>query len=314
MSLSPTEAPTTPQPRQLSLFTLFVTGLEAVGAVWAFSSLRHYWAVAESGPWPAQFWAMLALFFFCVGLVCANVVGVWLTLRSSKPKPHMLAVRLPTYDGPNQEVAWGLLPLGLAFLTPAWPLVMVAWNNLFDLNPIWPGAALACFLVGVIILVMVSRQVYLAFIGGQTIVEIGAEPVWPGQEVALYVEHAPGRVKTQSAEVQLECEQTIREIRVIRKTEGSGTTQTQSYKKSLIHQASLGYFSAAKQITSTWQQHLKMKLPLDALPTTQPESYPAIEWMIAIRLKLANAPDIRMTFPFRVVVEKYEASDADETI
>ncbi|MFN8453691.1 MAG: hypothetical protein U0401_03310 [Anaerolineae bacterium] len=314
MSLSPTEAPTTPQPRQLSLFTLFVTGLEAVGAVWAFSSLRHYWIVAESGPWPAQFWAMLALFFFCGGLVCANVVGVWLTLRSSKPKPHILSVRLPTYDGPNQEVAWGLLPLGLAFLTPAWPLVMVAWYNLFDLNPIWPGAALACFLVGVIILVMVSRQVYLAFVGGQTIVEIGAEPVWPGQEVALYVEHAPGRVKTQSAEVQLVCEQTIRETRTIHKTGEGRSSQTHNYKKSLIHQASLEHFSAAEQVTLPWQQQLTITLPLDALPTSQPEAYPAIEWMIACKLKLVSAPDIRMTFPFRVVVEEYEASDADETL
>lgn len=281
-------------PRQLSSTTIITTLIETGLAVWAFSRLRQHWPVdLQEGS--GRFWALLAAGLFLAGLVLTNVIGMVQTLRGTKrpisSSGEWLPVRLQALDGPNTDVATGLAPLSIAFLAPIYPLFRVALVNLYDLNPLWAGACLVCLVVGVGMVFITGRQVYLMIQGAETAVEISAADLYPGQAVQLALMHKPGRSATQQVIGKLVCCQTTRKI-----YQHKGKSQ-ERYQTAVLHEQLLAILKA----DTNWEQQAQTTIPTDAFFSTEPLNYPQVDWTIEVIVKVSNAPDYRLQFPIRVL-------------
>jgi hypothetical protein len=140
---------------------------------------------------------------------------------------------------------------------------------------------------------VVGRQIYLIIIGSQTIVEVSHETISPEQTIQVVLAHQPGRVPTQALEITLVCRQTVRHK--------GGGRKGSKYITTVLHEAALGTYSGADipplQLGSS---PVTMAIPEEARLSTDPGHYPTIEWQIEVTVKVAQVPDFRLTFPFKV--------------
>lgn len=273
-----------PKPKQLRPFTLVVTLIELGLALWALTALRRHWLAAD-GPLPAPFWgAAAAALGFTTGLVLTNVVGILQTLGSlNRPRPlgSRLPIRLTAVEDPYREIISGLMPLILACGLPVYPLLRLAWLNWLDLNLLWIGFALGGSILALGCSYIIGRQIYLILIGRQTAVEVSHETISPGQALA----------------VKMVCHQTVRH-----RTGNKG----HRYVTTTLHEETLGTYDTATISllhAKRGSPPVTTTIPADAYSSTDPDDYPTIEWRVEVMVKVAHAPDFRLTFPFKVTEE-----------
>jgi hypothetical protein len=280
-------------------FAVVVTLVEVGLAVWALSGVYQHWRGGD-GALPGQFWGALAGFGFTGGLVVTNVVGMLQTIGRlgwRRPVGSRLPVRLQAADEANPEVVWGLGPLGLAFGGPVYPLIRLAWLDWGELRIIWVGMALASFVVAAIMLFIVSRQFYLLWNGGQTVVEVSSERMGPGETIQVAIGHRPGRFKTQGVVVQLVCRETVRRAY----DEGREKGASQRMVSRVIYEERLRSYTGAEiALLEMGGPLITMVIPAEARASTEPDHYPSIEWRIEVKVKVANGPDFGLTFPCKV--------------
>jgi hypothetical protein len=289
-----TEPAPAPRPKQLRPFTFIITLIEVGLALWALSNIVRYWQIAD-GPLPPQFWGALAGFGFTAGLVATNLVGILQTVKRLGGRPPLgqrLPFRLPAANEANPEIVWGLLPLALAFGTPVYPLIRLAFLDWGEIGFMWGGMALVSFLAAMIMGYIILRQFYLMLNGGQTVVEASHETLQPGQTVQFAIAHRSGRFKTQELHARLVCRLTVRRDHYNPK-KGTG----QRYVTTLLHEETLKvYHEREIPFLQMAGQPITVTIPADAQASTEPDHYPHIEWRVEVDVKVADAPDFQLIF------------------
>lgn len=285
--------------RRLS-WRIIATTIGEIGAAgWAFM----VWRQAE--PATPQFWQLLAILLFLVGLVAANGLGVWqrftgrglLRLR----RGQFLAVRLPALDGPKADVAFGLLPLTFAFLAPVYPLFHLMRQTR---DFLWIGLTLVTFVIGCLLLYVIGRQLYLGYVQSEVIVEVSQAKVGAGERLEVYVGYRPGRVKTQRVQATLVCRQTSKISS--RKRQADGTTK-QTTQTEVTHDLPILTLAAESNLAqTTWQKTAKVTVPAGAAPSVHFAETLGNHWTIAVKAHLAHAPDYTLSYPLMVTVPNEE--------
>ena len=277
---------------------------EAATALWAFV----LWQQAQ--PASQQFWQLLAILLFLVGLTAANGLGIWqrLTGRSqSRLGPgRFLAVRLSALDGPKAEVAIGLLPLAFAFLAPVYPLFQLM-SQTGDFW--WIGLTLVAFVIGCLLLYVVGRQLYLGYVQSEVTVEVSQIMVGAGEMVDVYVSYRPGRVKTQRVQANLVCRQTSTVSS--RKRRADGTTG-QTTKTEITHSSPILTLIPEESPTQpVWHKTAKVIVPAGAAPSVPFAQEVGNHWTIEVKAHLSNAPDYTLRYPVLVPAPQTQEKTED---
>lgn len=276
-----------------------------IGELWAAGWAFVVWRQTE--PATQQFWQLLAILLFLVGLVAANGLGLWQRVTGRGlvrlQRGQFLAVRLPTLDGPRADVVFGLLPLVFAFLAPVYPLFHLMRQTR---DFLWIGLTLITFVIGCLLLYVIGRQLYLGYIQSEVIVEVSQAKVWPGDGLEVYVGYRPGRVKTQRVQANLVCRQTSKVSSRKRQADGTtkGTTQTE-VTHDLPILTLMGLSNPAQTI---WQKTAKVTVPAGAAPSVPFTKTLGNHWTIAVKVHLPTAPDYTLNYPLMVIVPNEEES------
>lgn len=271
-------------------------------ALWALLT------VSQTEPASQQFWQLLAILLFLVGLVVANGLGLWQRLtgrsRSRLGRGQFLAIRLLALDGPTANVAIGLLPLAFAFLAPVYPLFqLMSQSDDFW----WIGLTLVTFVVGCSLLYVVGRQIYLGYVQSEIIVEVSRVKLRAGEDLELYVGYRPGRINTQQLQANLVCRQTSK-IGSRKGTTGKMTKTNISYNNPI-----LSLRAEENQNQSVWQKTAKITVPAGAAPSVPFTQEVGNHWAIEVKVSLTNAPDYSLRYPVLVLVPAGEKSDTEKT-
>jgi hypothetical protein len=187
----------------------------------------------------------------------------------------------------------GLIPLILAFGLPVYPLLRLAWLNWLELGLIWVGFALMGIIVAVVCLYIIGRQIYLLWGGSQTVVELSHEIIHPGQTIQAALAYRPGRLLTQSLVAKLICRETVR----LREPGRGGRHVTAIH----LEETLIACSEADIPSLQFGSQPVTITIPEEALISTDPDHFPLIEWWIEVTIKVAQAPDFRLTFPIKVI-------------
>ena len=148
-------------------------------------------------------------------------------------------------------------------------------------------------IVAVVCLYIIGRQIYLIWGGSQTVVELSHEIIHPGQIIEVALAYRPGRLLTQALEAKMVCRETVR---LRERGRGGGRYVTAIH----LEETLIACNEADIPSLQFGSQPVTITIPEDAPPTTNPDHYPLIEWWIEATIKVAQAPDFRLTFPFKV--------------
>ena len=156
--------------------------------------------------------------------------------------------------------------------------------------PIFIWACLSIFiLVGLGLIYNAIRQLIVWLTAGETIVEVGAEPLRFGQTTDLYV-YQEGKKQAQQIQIKVVCQEKV--------TYRQGTdtkSETRTFYETVLYEdfdVPIG--------KSGWQQNLKLSAPTNIMHSFDTSNNKVI-WQIVVALKVANAPDFELAFPLRIV-------------
>lgn len=289
-----------PKPGQgrISLLGLLQLIIFLLALWWAW----QVWQNAAGVP-TAQFWAILALALFAGGLAQINLVGP-VRARLAQRLTSRLALPVRLYpDGSPQDLGWPMFSLALAFGAPFLPLLMLVFTVetgwMAELRLIWIGLTLTSALVGLFGLYLGSQALYKHLVGGQTVVEVEADPAQAGQTVQGLVWHRSGRIPTESIGVTLAGRITMTRTKHRRKA-GEETQFITHTETTYLHQETVSPLTKLKAVDAPWQKHFSFTIPEDALSSAPHTANPMIIWGLDVQVNLKGAPDLTMTFPFTV--------------
>lgn len=264
------------------------------------------WQIAAGVP-NDQFWAAMALALFAGGLAQINLIGPLRERFTPMPASRLaLPVRLHP-DGTPQDLVWPMFSLAFAFGAPFPPLLMLiitaetGW--MVELRLIWIGLALLSLFVTGVGIYMGGRALYRRLSGGQTIVEVETGTAQAGQTVQGFVWHQSGRIPSERIEVALVGRKTL-----TRRGRPTRTETTDLYREVVVPAVALD------PATGPWQKHFSFTIPEDACSSAPHTANPMIIWGLDVQVKLKDAPDLTLTFPFTVSGLDHDDAEEDQEL
>ncbi|MFQ5612976.1 MAG: DUF3592 domain-containing protein, partial [Anaerolineae bacterium] len=300
--------------RRMQIFTSVRSGVEATVNRYEIGGSYPCWynpddptqAVLERGPNWFYLFGLVPLVFVGIGLA-GITVSVYRSRRSpealappikadeavQKLLPALrftpgryLAIRLPAQQGHKAKLA------GLIIFAVLWNGITYAVMSgllLASDSPVWVWMLLSVFaLVGLAVIFLVVRQILVVLTAGETTVELSEEPLNPGQTVQLHVAQR-GSMEIQQLQVKLICREKV--------TYRRGTNVYHD-EKSVIDTLLFEQTNFSVHRSSPWQQSLSLTVPADAMHSFKSRNN-EITWQAVVKVKVAQAPDFEMAFPFR---------------
>ncbi|MES1213102.1 MAG: DUF3592 domain-containing protein [Singulisphaera sp.] len=231
--------------------------------------------------------------------------GTGTQLFPSVPDPQDLN------DSPGTFLKYRLTPGTGGWTTAAIAVVCALWNlaaivfarsaveSFRSGEPDWWLTILVVLLgpLGILLLVVLGRRMFMAASIGPTLVEISAHPLIPGGGYEIYMSQA-GRMAVQELRLKLVCE----EVALYRQGTNTRKTVRRVFEQTLVARES---FQIGQGLP--FEARCRLQVPYDAMHSFK-STHNRIDWKLVASGKVARWPDFERAFP--VVIRPRQVAGA----